>query len=138
MRPRPSRAGGIVVETRLSDELLACRAAAGRPEDFELLLCRYRDRVYRICLRMAGNTEDAEDWAGECLMHVYRQLGRYDPELPLAPWLSRVVVNRCIRLARSRASRREKARLGLDEASPMVSPALDRSHGDPLQMARLI
>src|SRR5437588_10725164 len=138
MRPRPSRAGGIVVESRLSDELLARRAAAGRPEDFELLLSRYRNRVYRICFRIAGNAEDAEDWAVQCLVRAYRQLGRYDPELPFAPWLSRVVVNRCISLARSPTSRRERAQLGLAETSPMVSPAPDRSHGDLLQMARLI
>ena len=70
MRPRTSRAGGIAVETPLSDELLARRAAAGRPEDFELLLRRYRNRLYRICFRMAGNAEDAEDWAAECLVRA--------------------------------------------------------------------
>ena len=103
--------------SHLPDELLACRAAAGRVEAFEELLHRYRNRVYRICYRMAGNAEDAEDWAQECLVRVYRQLGRYDPELPFAPWLMRVVANTCINLAKTRARRQERLNLELPEES---------------------
>ena len=105
----------------LPDEILARRAAEGKPDDFEAILSRYRDRVYRICYRMAGNAEDAEDWAQECLVRVYRQLGRYDPELPFAPWLMRVVANTCINLARARTRRQEKVELGLDEESEAIS-----------------
>ncbi len=115
--------------SHLPDELLACRAAAGRLEAFEELLHRYRNRVYRICYRMAGNAEDAEDWAQECLVRVYRQLGRYDPELPFAPWLMRVVANTCINLAKSRSRRQEKLELGLDEESEAISLS-----PDPLQV----
>jgi RNA polymerase sigma-70 factor, ECF subfamily len=118
------------VKSQLSDALLASRAAAGHQEDFEVLRHRYRNRVYRICYRMAGNAEDAEDWAQECLVRVYRQLGRYDPELPFAPWLMRVIANTCVTLARSRARRQERVELGLDEESGVVSLA-----PDPLQAA---
>jgi RNA polymerase sigma-70 factor (ECF subfamily) len=52
----------------LPDEILARRAAEGRTDCFEEILSRYRDRVYRICYRMAGNAEDAEDWAQECFV----------------------------------------------------------------------
>src|SRR5437870_13523605 len=89
--------------SHLPDETLARRAAAGRLDCFEELLARYQDRVYRICYRGAGNAEDAEDWAQECFLRLYRQLGRYDPELPFAPWLLRVVTNVCIDLGRTRS-----------------------------------
>src|SRR5712691_8016891 len=49
-----TRVGGVAVESHLSDELLACRAAAGYRDDFEELLHRYRNRVYRICYRMSA------------------------------------------------------------------------------------
>lgn len=111
--------------SHLPDELLACRAAAGRPDEFEELLRRYRNRVYRICYRMAGNAEDAEDWAQECLVRVYQQLGRYDPEMPFAPWLLRVVANTCINLAKSRARRQGWMELGLDEETEHAAPASD-------------
>jgi RNA polymerase sigma-70 factor (ECF subfamily) len=111
------------VRSHLPDELLACRTAAGRQEDFEELLRRYRNRVYRICFRMAGNAEDAEDWAQECLVRVYRQLGRYDPAQPFAPWLLRVVANTNINLARTRSRRQGCVELGLDEEIPTAVPA---------------
>jgi RNA polymerase sigma-70 factor (ECF subfamily) len=121
----PPATGGTVLGSHQPDELLACRAAAGRTDDFEELLRRYRSRVYRICYRMAGNAEDAEDWAQECLVRVYRQLGRYDPELPFAPWLMRVVANACINLAKTRSRRQSWVDLGLDEETERVAPASD-------------
>ena len=111
--------------SHLPDELLACRTAAGHMDAFEELLGRYRNRVYRICYRMAGNAEDAEDWAQECLVRVYRHLGRYDPELPFAPWLMRVVANTCINLAKTRTRRQERFELGLEEESETLSLAPD-------------
>lgn len=121
----PPATGGFVLGSHLPDELLACRAAAGRLDDFEELLRRYRNRVYRICYRMAGNAEDAEDWAQECLVRVYQQLGRYDPEQPFAPWLLRVVANTCVNLAKARARRQGKLELGLGEESQAISLAPD-------------
>ncbi len=105
----------------LSDELLARRAAAGRLQDFEALLHRYRHRVYRICYRMAGNAEDAEDWAQECFVRVYKQLGSYNPALPFAPWFLRVVSNTCLNLARSRSIQRNRLAFGLDDHEELPS-----------------
>lgn len=112
----------------LPDELLARRAAAGHLNDFEELLRRYRNRVYRICYRMAGNAEDAEDWAQECFVRAYRQLGSYDPRLPFAPWFLRVVSNTCINLAKARTTRQSRVTMGLDEATDAPSREPDPLH----------
>jgi len=111
------------------DEMLAHRAANGHLEDFEEVLRRYRKRVYRICYRMAGNADDAEDWAQECFVRVFRQLAHYNPRLPFAPWLVRVVSNTCINLAKSRDMQRGKMEQGLEEWEPTDTAA------DPLQTA---
>lgn len=113
--------GGSSLASHLPDEILAHRAAAGRREDYEEILTRYRDRVYRICYRMAGNAEDAEDWAQECFVRAYTQLGRYNALLPFAPWLLRVVSNTCINLAKSRL--RVRSRLHIGEIGDFESPA---------------
>lgn len=99
----------------LPDERLACRAAAGDLGCFEEILARYRDRVYRLCYRMAGNAEDAEDWAQECFVRVYLQLGRYNPDLPFSPWFLRVISNACLNLAKTRAHRQAHLSQGLTE-----------------------
>jgi RNA polymerase sigma-70 factor (ECF subfamily) len=120
-----ARDGENRMRSHLPDELLARRAAGGRLEDFEELLHRYRGRVYRICFRMAGNADDAEDWAQECFVRAYRKLGSYDAAMPFAPWLLRVVSNTCINLARARTRRQGRMELGLGEEMEILGLAPD-------------
>lgn len=114
--------------SHLPDEVLARRAGVGRLECFEELLARYRERVYRICYRMAGNAEDAEDWAQECFVRIYQQLGHYDPERPFAAWLLRVVSNTCINQAKVRTRHQDKLKLGLEEEIGPAATATNPAH----------
>jgi RNA polymerase sigma-70 factor (ECF subfamily) len=79
---------------------------------------------------MAGNAEDAEDWAQECFVHVYRQLAHYNPRLPFAPWLLHVVSNRCINLAKARHARQGNMQSRYEEERELAGTA-----PDPLQVA---
>ncbi len=110
------------------DEELARRAAGGRLDCFEELLARYRDRVYRICYRCAGNADDAEDWAQECFVRAFRQLRHFDPALPFAPWLLRLVSNSCINLAKARSQHAEPC-----EPNVLAERAGALPQPDPLQ-----
>jgi RNA polymerase sigma-70 factor (ECF subfamily) len=114
----------------LPDEALARRAAAGNMECFEELLARYRVRVYRLCFRMTGNAEDAEDWTQECFVRVYQHLGSFNAERPFAPWLMRLVSNTCINLGKARARRESRVQVGLAAEEERASSA-----GDPLYKA---
>lgn len=110
----------------MTDEILAEQAAGGDRACFEALIERYRDSVYRICLRSADNAADAEDWAQECFIRVYRQLPAYDCSRPFGPWFRRVVANVCINMARGRKRAREGVSLGLDNVDePVSGPATD-------------
>jgi RNA polymerase sigma-70 factor, ECF subfamily len=110
----------------LSDEVLARRAADGQLECFEEILVRYRDPVYRICYRIAGNAEDAEDWAQESFVRAYCQLRLYKPSLPFQPWLFRVVVNTSLNLAKKRG--RQRGLLGMEIPEEIPSEEDDPLH----------
>jgi RNA polymerase sigma-70 factor (ECF subfamily) len=117
----------------LTDEVLARRATAGQLECFEVLVTRHRARVYGLCYRMAGNPEDAEDWAQECFVRLYQQLGHYNPALPFTPWLVRVSSNTCLNLVSARSRRRALAPVGLSDELPSSdenSPAKVVLHRD--------
>ena len=58
---------------------------------------------WRLCLRMAGNIEDAEDYAQEAWIQVWRQIGSYRFELSFATWLYRLVSNVCLQKLRQRS-----------------------------------
>lgn len=105
------------------DAELARLAATGRVECFEELLARYRNRVYRICYRCAGNPEDAEDWSQECFIRAYRHLGYYDPRLPFEPWLLRIVYNTCVNLAKARSRRRVETLVSIADVEESAVPA---------------
>lgn len=126
-RQIPEERGDLL--SHLPDEILARRAAAGKIECFEELLKRYRVRVYRLCYRMAGNGEDAEDWTQECFVRVFQQLNSYNAERPFAPWLLRVISNTCINLAKTRTRRESMVHIGLPEE------ACSSEKEEPLQRA---
>jgi RNA polymerase sigma-70 factor (ECF subfamily) len=110
----------------MTDESLAQQAAGGDRACFEALVERYRDSVYRICLRCADHAADAEDWAQECFVRVFRQLPTYDCSRPFAPWFRRVVANVCINMARGRKRAYAGVSIGLDEMDePVSGPSTD-------------
>ena len=111
--------------SHLPDEILARRASTGKRECFEELLERYRVRVYRICYRVAGNAEDAEDWTQECFVRIHQNLGAYSADRPFAPWLLRVVSNTCINLGKARIRRESRVQVGFESEEHRASPAED-------------
>ncbi len=60
---------------------------------FERIYLQYNERVYRLCLRMVGNTAEAEDLAQEAFLHLYKKIHTYRGESAFYTWLYRLVVN---------------------------------------------
>ncbi len=60
---------------------------------FERIYRQYNERVYRLCLRMVGNTAEAEDLAQEAFLHLYKKIHTYRGESAFYTWLYRLVVN---------------------------------------------
>ncbi len=89
---------------------------------FEQLFRRHWPRAYRAALLVVGDAAAAEDIAQESFLAAVRALDRFDRRRPFGPWLHRIVVNRAIDWARSRALRRE---LGADDAPEPAAPQRD-------------
>jgi RNA polymerase sigma-70 factor (ECF subfamily) len=122
--------------SRLSDEELACRCLADDPERFTELVDRYRDRVYRLAYRFAGNTEDAEDWCQEAFLRAFMMLDRYQPGRPFSPWLLRVATNHYLTQLRSRQHRLAQIQIPLVEEPSIHEPALVVDSTEGLAMSR--
>jgi RNA polymerase sigma-70 factor, ECF subfamily len=63
--------------------------------------------AYRAAWFVVHDAAAAEDIAQEAFLSAIRSLDRFDRRRPFTPWLHRIVVNRAIDWARSRALRRE-------------------------------
>lgn len=99
----------------LSDDRLARRAAAGDERAFAAIFDRYHQRLYRYCLGIVGNSQDAQDVLQNAMVKVLRALPGEQRRIELKPWLYRIAHNESIELLRRR---RETDALDAEEAAP--------------------
>lgn len=77
-------------------------------QPFEELFKAHHRRVYAVCLRMIGNTAEAEDLTQEVFLQAFRKLGSFRGESAFSTWLHRLTVNCVLMHFRRRRSRREQ------------------------------
>jgi len=61
-------------------------------------------RVYALCLRMVGNTAEAEDLTQEAFLMVLRKIRTFRGESALSTWLHRIAVNLVLMRLRKKSS----------------------------------
>lgn len=62
----------------------------------ELLYKRFAPKMYGVCLRYAGNTDDANDLLQEGFIKVYKNLAKFRSEGSFEGWIRRIFVNTSI------------------------------------------
>src|ERR1700730_8544537 len=78
---------------KLSEAEAILRARNGDRSVFEYLYRLHSGRVYGICLRMVGNTAEAEDLTQEVFLLVLRKIHTFRGESAFSTWLHRLAVN---------------------------------------------
>src|SRR5271168_1285562 len=68
-------------------------AQAGNAAAFERLYRLHNRRVYSLCLRMVGNTAEAEDLTQEAFLQLFRKIATFRGESAFSTWLHRLSVN---------------------------------------------
>jgi RNA polymerase sigma-70 factor (ECF subfamily) len=91
-----------------SDYTLTQQSAGGDVLAFEELYARHNRRVYSLCLRMTGNTSEAEDLAQEVFIQLYRKIGSFRGESAFTTWLHRLTVNQVLMHFRKRGVKMEQ------------------------------
>jgi len=78
-----------------SNALLAEQIRQNDDRAFDKLVGRYQSLVFKVCLRILGHRQDAEDVTQETFSRVAQYLHRWDSQRPLEPWLIAIAGNRC-------------------------------------------
>jgi RNA polymerase sigma factor (sigma-70 family) len=86
----------------LGDGALARRAAKGDERAFAAIYDRYGQSLYRFCLSLLGDREDAQDALQNTMLKALRALPGEQRQIQLKPWLYRVAHNESIELLRRR------------------------------------
>jgi RNA polymerase sigma-70 factor (ECF subfamily) len=71
--------------------------------DFERLMRRYNQRLFRVARAVLRDDADAEDALQDAYVQAYRKLDGFRGEAELGTWLTRIVINQALMRVRSRS-----------------------------------
>ena len=74
---------------------------------FALIVERYRQSVFRICVRILGDGDEAEDAVQETFVRAWQSLQGYDPRYSIATWLRTIACRLCYDVLRRRTRQRQ-------------------------------
>ena len=90
---------------KLSDEILVAQFQTGRQDAFDVLMARYKQRIYAYLLRSVKNYEDAEELTIEVFIKIYRALGTWQPRAKFTTWIYKIAHNLSVDHYRSKSRR---------------------------------
>jgi RNA polymerase sigma-70 factor (ECF subfamily) len=88
-------------------------AQQGDAAAFERLYRLHSRRVYSLCMRMVGNTAEAEDLTQEAFLQLFRKISTFRGESAFSTWLHRL----CVNVVLMRLRRKSAAETSLEEAT---------------------
>jgi RNA polymerase sigma-70 factor (ECF subfamily) len=95
--------------------LLVERCLSGDAGAWEEIVQQYNRRIYNICYRFAGSTDDAEDLTQEVFIRMYKTLGSYDTSKgAFVTWVTTITRN--LLVDHFRRSKMERLTDSLDAA----------------------
>jgi RNA polymerase sigma-70 factor (ECF subfamily) len=83
-----------------SDSQLVARVQGGDQQAFAELVCRHRDRVFRLALSILGRefVPEAEDVAQEVFLKVHHAIASFRGEAEFSSWVYRITFNQAVNL----------------------------------------
>lgn len=114
-----------VASDKLSEPEAIRRARNGDRSVFEYLYQLHSRRVYALCLRMVGNTAEAEDLTQEAFLVLLRKIHTFRGESAFSTWLHRLTVNLVLMRLRKKSPPIVPIEATPDPDDETFSPSID-------------
>ncbi len=101
---------------------------------FAELVRRHQQPVFRFCVRILKNAEDAEDIAQETFVQAYRNIGRFRPKAKFSTWLFTIARNLSLNLIRDE-KRGRRIMVSVDDENAGVNLVADAARRPDRQAA---
>ena len=98
-------ASKAVTESAPDDRTLVERCQAGELAAYEILVGRYRQRVFALAFSMLRNEQDAIDLSQETFVKAWQAIRGFKKNASFYTWLYRITTNLCIDFVRKRDRR---------------------------------
>ena len=89
------------------EQALVATAKMGDHEAFEILVKRYRARIFALALRYTRVREDAEDVVQQTFQKTFVYLGNFEGKSSFSTWLTRIAINEALMFLRRAHAQRE-------------------------------
>lgn len=104
--PAPAPASEQTVDLHHEDdETLVARTQRGERGAFDVLVERYKERLYATVYHMTSNHEDANDLVQDSLIKAYKSITSFKGQSSFYTWVYRIAVNRTINFLKRRKNR---------------------------------
>lgn len=97
-----SKSGDEPARVEPSDQEIVEHCQRGELRAYELLVHRYRQRVYGLAYGMLRNEQDATDVAQETFVRAWQAIRKFKNDSSFYTWIYRITTNLCIDLVRRR------------------------------------
>ncbi|MFW5883707.1 MAG: sigma-70 family RNA polymerase sigma factor [Verrucomicrobiota bacterium] len=97
------------------DRLVVERVQQGEVAAFDLLIKKYRERLFGVVYNLTSNREDASDLVQEAFIKAFRSINRFKGKSAFFTWLYRIAVNTTITHLKKHRARRFFSFENLDE-----------------------
>lgn len=86
----------------LTDPEIIARVRAGAREEFEILVRRHNQRLYRAARGIVRADEEAEDVVQQTWLDIFRKLDQFRGESAFSTWATRICIHAALAHARKR------------------------------------
>ena len=90
------------MSTGLNDNEIISQVLNGNQQAYAVLVNRYQNYVFTLCLRIVKGREDAEEVAQDVFIKAYKYLADFRGASKLTTWLYTIVNNTCISFLRKK------------------------------------
>ena len=101
---------------------LVAAAKGGDQQAFEMLVKRYRKRIYALALHVCGSSSEADDITQDVFLKAFSALADFEGRSEFFTWVYRMTLNRALNVKRDRTRRGEDT---LDDPRLELAVAVD-------------
>ena len=116
---------------------LVTRVQAGDVDAFEPLYRAHVDRIYALCLRMAGDPTTAQELTQDVFVRCWERIGSFRGDSRFGTWLHRVAVNVVLEHTRTR-NRREARVEPTDDLDLLGGSTMERSDDTRMDLEQAV